>query len=162
MAEDRQSELKQLGDNLRDTESHLQEECLLYVVTLQPEHLRIYWKEASDAQTRGRAFVRAQRLGAYPDSMHFLTDAFGDLNTLEAVEIRAMRLVLEAAGAAESTMPPEIAKHRLSAADRSLTAGEKQALACTIVSDPAYATLWGNVQVQLGEFHERRQQSCAA
>ncbi len=137
-ATDERAEFRQLALDLAGASKLLTDEVRAYAVTGDPAHLELYWREVDETKTRDRVVARLEQLGATGTELGLLKEAQEKSNGLIATETRAMRLVLDAAGAAPADMPGPVAAFELSAADRALSADAKRAKAREILFDDKY------------------------
>ncbi len=150
-ATDERAEFRQLALDLAGASKLLTDEVRAYAVTGDPAHLDKYWREVDETKTRDRVVARLEQLGATETELGLLKEAQEKSNGLIATETRAMRLVLDAAGAAPADMPGPVAAFDLPAADRALSADAKQARARAILFDKTY---YGDVASIMGPTQE--------
>jgi hypothetical protein len=129
------AEFKQLGLDLADASKLLTNEVRAYAVTTSDNHLDAYWAEINETKTRDRVVARLKALGATSEELGLLEEAKANSDGLVTTETRAMRLVLDAAGAAPAEMPEPVAAFELNARDAALDADAKLAKAREILFD---------------------------
>ena len=137
-ATDERAEFKQLSLDLAGASKLLTDEVRAYAVTTSPEHLDDYWREIDETKTRDRVVARLKELGATEEELGLLEQAKANSDGLVTTETRAMRLVLEAEGAAPSAMPAPVAEFELDAKDAALPADAKLAKAREVLFDDRY------------------------
>jgi len=137
-AEQRRTELKQLGINLAQASDYLTDEARKYAVTKEIVHLHRYWEEINTVKTRDHVIARLDELHSPNEEMVLLAEAKKNSDALVETEKRSMRLILEALDVPEEEMVPEVASFRLSGADQQLTPQEKFTKARDIMFDATY------------------------
>ena len=148
------AELKQLGLDLASASGHLTDEVRAYAVTGDDAHLDAYWTEVEETKTRDHVVTRLKQLGGSARELGLIEEAKSLSDGLIETESRAMRLVLEADGVAESDMPAGVAGYELSAADRALDAAGKLATARRIVFDDTYYANVEKIMAPTREFQQ--------
>ncbi|GID97562.1 methyl-accepting chemotaxis protein [Amorphoplanes digitatis] len=136
---ERQARLKALGIQLQAASDYLTDEARLYSVSGDRTHLAKYWDEITVTKTRDTVLAQLKELGATAGEFALIDQAKANSDALVKTESRSQRLMLEAAGAAESDMPPAIAQTGLSAADAARGPAAKREVARTIMFDADYA-----------------------
>jgi signal transduction histidine kinase/CheY-like chemotaxis protein/HPt (histidine-containing phosphotransfer) domain-containing protein len=137
-AEKRRTEFKQLGINLAAASDYLTDEARKYAVTTEAIHMYKYWEEINQTKTRDYVIARLGELNSPSAEMELLAEAKKNSDALVETEKESMRLVLEAQGADESEMPPEVANFQLNEKDKKLSVDEKLARARDIMFDNKY------------------------
>ncbi|EGW37921.1 ATP-binding protein [Desulfosporosinus sp. OT] len=137
-AEKRRTEFKQLGIDLANASDYLTDEARKFAVTRDETHMNKYWKEINITKTRDNVISRLGELNSPNEEMALLAEAKKNSDALVETERRSMRLVLDALGATEEKMPPEVASFRLSTEDLKLSTEDKLTKARDIMFDDKY------------------------
>jgi methyl-accepting chemotaxis protein len=153
-AAQRQIEFKQLGLDLAAASDFLTDEARKYSVTGDEKHLQAYWNEIEVTKTRDRVLTRLKELGSPQNEFDLVDEAKRQSDALVSAESRSMRLVLEAQGVPEASMPAAIAANELDAADQQLTPEEKLETAARIMFDAQYAHDKALITTPMDEFQE--------
>ncbi len=153
-AEKRRTEFKQLGIDLADASDYLTDEARKYSITTDITHLHRYWEEINDTQTRDKVILKLKELESPETELELLARAKQHSDALVDTERRSMRLVLEAVGAPESDMVPEVASFQLSAEDGGLSSAEKLAKAREIMFDAKYDADKKDIMNPIAKFQE--------
>jgi signal transduction histidine kinase/CheY-like chemotaxis protein/HPt (histidine-containing phosphotransfer) domain-containing protein len=153
-AEKRRTDFKQLGINLADASDYLTDEARKYAVTKDIVHLEKYWKEINETKTRDHVISRLQELNSPDEELALLAEAKKNSDTLVNTERRSMRLVLEALGAAESKMAPEVASFHLNSEDAKLNHEDKFTKARDIMFDAKYDSDKKSIMDPIAKFQE--------
>jgi methyl-accepting chemotaxis protein len=134
----RQAEFKQLGVDLGAESDILTNAARGFAATTDQKHYREYWKAVDVTKTGERVVARLKELGAPQEELDLISLAKKNSDDLIATEARSQRLVLEALAVPEKDMQADVAAFKLSAADLSLSAPDKVALARAILYDDQY------------------------
>lgn len=161
-ANDRQTALLSLADQVRASSAGLTDDVRHFALTGDDRYLDSYWTEVDETQSQAAAVAELEALGVAADDLALVDESSANSAQLVDTETRAMRLLLEADGVAPSAMPSAIAGHDLSAADADLSSEEQRALAQTILFDEAYRGEVDRIMGPLDEFAERLSSETAA
>lgn len=151
-AEKRRTEFKQLGIDLADASDYLTDEARKFAVTRQIIHLERYWEEINVTRTRDKVISRLQELDSPKEEMELLAKAKKYSDALVDTERRSMRLVMEALGAKDTDMVPEIASFKLSEEDKGLSTEDKLLKAIEIMYDARYDSDKKNIMDPIAKF----------
>lgn len=151
-AEKRRTEFKQLGIDLADASDYLTDEARKFAVTRKIIHLQRYWEEINVTKTRDKVISRLQELNSPKEELELLAKAKKYSDALVDTERRSMRLVMEALGAKESDMVPEVAAFKLSDEDQSLSTEDKLLKAIEIMYDARYDSDKKNIMDPIAKF----------
>ena len=146
-------ELKQLGLTLAAASDYLTDQCRLFVVSTDMQHLQNYWQEIEVTKRRDLVLNRLKELKAPQVEFDLIDQAKMNSDALVQTETRAMRLVLEAKGVGERTMHPAIAAFQLKPSDRALSPAEKIDVARRIMFDRQYEADKAIISEPVVKFH---------
>jgi len=130
--------LLRIGHEMNSASDFLTDHIRAFAATQSEEDLRIFWREVEVVDRRGAALATAKSLGAPRSELEQLAEAKRRSDDLIGLETRAMRLVEDALGVAESDMPARVAAFRPDPADAALAAGEKLRRARELVFGSEY------------------------
>ncbi|MDF2985181.1 MAG: multi-sensor hybrid histidine kinase [Eubacterium sp.] len=153
-AESRRTEFKQLGLDLADASDYLTDEARKYAITTDIEHLRKYWEEINNTQTRDKVILKLRELDSPEQELELLAKAKQHSDALVDTERRSMRLVLEALSMPEKNMVAEVASFHLSDEDRKLNSPEKLNKAREIMFDARYDADKKDIMDPIAKFQE--------
>lgn len=117
---------------------YLTEQVRLYTVTMEPEYMDSYFKEANTTQRREKALEQLEQYPASKKASHFLETALKTSNDLMEHEIYAMQLISVARDYDRKTLPQEVRSTVLTEADRTLTGDAMTEKARKLVFGKAY------------------------
>jgi methyl-accepting chemotaxis protein len=132
------AEATQLGVDLYNASKLLSDEVRKFAVSGGTDHLDNYWKEIEVTKTGDKVVARLKELGATKEELDLIALSNSNSLALSDVETRSMRLALEAAGVAESSMPKEVAASKLNPAEETLSKDAKRNLSAQILFDDQY------------------------
>ncbi|PID53785.1 MAG: hypothetical protein CSA58_06610 [Micrococcales bacterium] len=146
---------------ISDSSAFLTDNIREYVVTTDSRHLAEYWNEILVDKNQDKAIETLADLGTPQSELALLEEASVKSTALVATETRAMRLVLEATGAAKDTYPDAVAEWDFSAQDQALSPEQQLALARDLVFDDSYEAEIDKIMAPVTQFqtelHERVQ-----
>ncbi len=108
------------ANQIRADSDHLSEQVRLYTVTANREYMENYFSEVNTARRRDNALEALRGDSPEGDAYGSLQAAVDASDALMEREIYAMKLISEANGYADETLPPEVRRVELSAADAAL------------------------------------------
>ena len=123
---------------LQDGSDYLTEQVRMYAMTGKSKYMELYFMEADVTRHRDKALDDLKEYFDGTDTFTALEKALNCSKELMSTEYYSMRLVSEAMGKEESSLPEEIQQTKLSAADEALTSEAKQEKAQELVSDNKY------------------------
>jgi len=126
------------ADQVRADSDYLTEQARLYTVTAKREHMEDYFSEAGAAHRRGSALEALREFFPEGGAYGSLQSALDASDALMEREIYAMKLISEANGYADATLPPEVRAVELSAADAALDPEAMTARAETLLFGQEY------------------------
>ncbi len=153
-AERRRTEFKQLGMDLADASDYLTDEARKYAITTDTIHLRRYWEEINNTQTRDKVILKLRELESSEEELELLAQAKMHSDALVNTERRSMRLVLEALNVQEKDMAPEVASYNLDSADKTLGNSDKLNKAREIMFDAQYDSDKRDIMNPIAQFQK--------
>jgi hypothetical protein len=133
-----ETELHNLSYELYQTSDYLTSEVRKFAVTLNPEHLRNYWKEINVTRRREMVIKRLKELQTPPEEFELLYKAKNNSDELVNTEIHSMRLLMEVYEVPEDQMEEAIRGYHLTNDDKALSFNQKVNKAREILYDDAY------------------------
>lgn len=128
------------AQDMIDASDYLTEQARFFAVTGEREFLDNYFEEIEMTQRRDKALARLEGYMPESDALELLEGALKDSNALEEREVYSMRLMVEGKGYDPEGFPKRVRDQQLEAGDQALSAGQKMALAETMVFDEIYQT----------------------
>ena len=126
------------ANSLSAASDYLTEQVRLYVENMDIRYMDNYFEEIHVAQRREKALAELSSHDTTDAVRHALESALECSNDLMEREIYAMELVSTANGYAESSLPEEVRRIQLKAADAALSPDEMIEKARTMVFDSGY------------------------
>lgn len=123
---------------LTEGSAYLTEQVRLYTVTLEPEYMEHYFAEVNVSRRREMALEQLKDCYDGDEAYEYLAEALRHSNDLMGDEIYAMRLISEARGCPESSLPEEVQSVPLNSQDQALTKEEMIQRAREIVFGTSY------------------------
>ncbi len=117
---------------------YLTEQVRLYVVSAKREYMENYFSEANVTRRRDSALDNLRGRFLEADAFSCLQSALEASNRLMERDIYAMKLISEANGYEDATLPPEVRSVELSPADKALDPGGKAARAEELAFNLSY------------------------
>lgn len=133
-----QTEAKELAFTLSDASDFLTMEVRRFAVTLNPVHLRNYWREVNVVKRREKVIKRLEELDTRKEEFEMLNQARNESDALVNTETRAQRLILEVYEVPEEQMEPQVRDYQLTQEDRELDYNKKVNKAREILYDGQY------------------------
>lgn len=135
---DQKVEAKELGFTLAMASDYLTAEVRKFTITLNPVHLRNYWREVNVVKRRESVIKRLEILNTPKEEFDLLNQAKNNSDALVNTEILAQRLILEVYDVPEGQMEPQIRDYQLTQEDRELTPNQKVNKAREILYNSQY------------------------
>jgi methyl-accepting chemotaxis protein len=126
-----------------------------YVVAQDQASLDAYWTEVLETKSQAAAKATLKRAGTPESELGLIEQASASSASLVDTETRAFRLVMEAEGVAESSMPGPVAGYALQSADEALAPEAKIDLARDLVFDDAYTAEVTKIMAPIKDFQQR-------
>lgn len=131
-------EAKELGYTLAMASDYLTAEVRKFTITLNPIHLRNYWREVNVVKRRESVIKRMEHLKAPKEEFELLNQAKNNSDALVNTEILAQRLILEVYDVPEAQMEPQIRDYQLTQEDKELSPNQKVNKAREILYNAQY------------------------
>lgn len=135
---DQKVEAKELGFTLAMASDYLTAEVRKFTITLNPVHLRNYWREVNVVKRRESVIKRLEHLKAPKEEFDLINQAKNNSDALVNTEILAQRLILEVYDVPEAQMEPQIRDYQLTQEDRELSPNQKVNKAREILYNSQY------------------------
>jgi|GEM_PF-3343670 hypothetical protein len=135
-----EGELHVLSYELTQTSDYLTAEVRKFAVTLNPDHLRNYWKEVNGARRREQVIKRLRELNTPPEEFDLLNKAKNNSDELINTEIHSMRLLMDVYEVPEDQMEDALKGYHLTKEDKALSFNQKVNKAREILYDDTYET----------------------
>ncbi|WP_251929883.1 methyl-accepting chemotaxis protein [Salinibacter ruber] len=127
-----------LGHQVAYDSDYLTRQARSFAVTGDPRHLDNYWAKLDEKPLQQPIDKLRSAEEDYDEEIEYLRTAKANSDAMVEMEIRSMRLVLEARGVPESEMPDAVANANLSERDQALSDREKRAEARGIMFGEQY------------------------
>ena len=127
-----------LADQMREASDFLTDQVRAFSVTLERSGLDAYWNEVEVSRRREEAIARLSSIDTPESEVAFLVEAKAKSDLLMGPEILAQRLLAEALGFSEASLPLRVAACRLDPQDEGLPAARKVEKARYLVFGPEY------------------------
>ncbi|MCS4223635.1 HAMP domain-containing protein, partial [Salinibacter ruber] len=127
-----------LGHQVAYDSDYLTRQARSFAVTGDPRHLDNYWAKLDEKPLQQPIDKLRSAEEDYDEEIEYLRTAKANSDAMVEMEIRSMRLVLEARGVPESEMPDAVANTNLSERDQALSDREKRAEARGIMFGEQY------------------------
>ena len=147
-------EMISLGYILTKKSDYLTAEARNFAVTANPKHLMNYWDEILVRKNRDYVVNRLEQLSANKAEIALIEQSKRNSDALVLLEMRSMKLVLDAYGVPEALMPQSIQKYILPEYEKQLSANEKMLLAQHILFDQKYYDEKERIKKPAAQFKE--------
>ena len=127
-----------LGHQVAYDSDYLTRQARSFAVTGDPKHLDNYWAKLDEKPLQQPIDKLRSAEKDYDEEIGYLRTAKANSDAMVEMEVRSMRLVLEARGVPESEMPDAVANADLSERDQALSDREKRAEARGIMFGEQY------------------------
>ncbi|MBR6028595.1 MAG: diguanylate cyclase [Clostridia bacterium] len=126
------------ASDLQTGSDYLTQQVRAFVVTGDSAYIDLYFEEANHTRSRDQALADIREIVPGHPSLSALDEAMRESTELMNLEIRAMRLMMEAEGADLTQAPAEIQAAALTEEEKALSSAEKRQLAQRMVFDSDY------------------------
>jgi hypothetical protein len=148
------AEAKEIGLTLAMASDYLTSEVRKFTVTLNPVHLRNYWREVKVTSRRDEVLKRLEKMKGPKAELDLLEQAKNNSDALINTETLAQRLILEVYGVPEAQMEPEIRDYHLTQEDRELSLNEKVNKAREILHTKQYDDDKEHIRAPIRKFQQ--------
>lgn len=149
---EKEAELQELSYDLAYTSNYLTSEVRKFSVTLDPKHLRNYWKEINVTKTREHVITRLQELNTPLNEFDLLNTAKNNSDDLVNTEVRAMKLILRVYEVPDNQMEAAVREYQLTTEDENLSFNEKVNLARELLYNKTYEDNKKKIMDPIAEF----------
>lgn len=149
-----QKEAKEISFAITTASDYLTMETRKFAITLNPVHLRNYWREVNVIKRRDAAMKRLEQMNVRKEEYDLLNQAKNNSDALVNTETQSQRLVLEVYEVPEDQMEPMVRDYQLTQEDRELDFNKKINKAREILYDEKYDLDKERIQAPIRKFQE--------
>ena len=137
---------------VHDGSDELTEQVRLYAVTMKPEYMEAYFKEANVTRSRDKALEQMAEYQLEDGAYEALLEAHDSSNRLMEREIYSMRLISEAQGYETDLLPAEVQNIQLTEEDITSGREDKIRKAQELVFDEGYQEAKSLIENHITQF----------
>jgi hypothetical protein len=148
------ADAKELGFTLSMASDYLTSEVRKFTVTLNPVHMRNYWREVKVVNRREQVLKKLKDMKGPKAEFDMLEQAKRNSDALVNTETLAQRLILEVYQVPEAQMEPEIRDYHLTQEDRELSLNEKVNKARELIFSTKYDEEKEQIRAPIRKFQQ--------